>query len=110
MSVWVIIGLVGAGAVTLLLLMAALPQRKPHDLTKEEVANEIESFLSGTGGAFDWDEFCTFTLADPDLDKIRARCARLDQEFPPGSSGGYCNEEGMKVLRGYLEQLRVAGA
>ena len=108
MSVWVIIPLVVAGAVTLL-LMAGMPQRMLHNLTKEEVANEIESFLSGTGGAYDWDEFCTFTLADPQLDKIRARCARLDQEFPPGLSGGYCSEEGMKVLRAYVEQLRVAG-
>ena len=110
MSVWIIIGLVVASAVTLLLLIVALPQRKPHHLTKEEVAKEIESFLRGTGGAFDWDEFCTFTLADPELDEIRARCAELDQEFPPGLSGGYCNEAGLKVLRGYVDQLRVAGA
>jgi hypothetical protein len=86
--------------------MALLPQRKPHDLTKEEVANEIESFLGGKGGPFDWDDFCGFTLTDAELDRIRARSARLDQEFPPASSGEYCNDEGRKVLREYLVQLR----
>jgi hypothetical protein len=110
MSVLITIGLAVAGAVTLLLLVAALPPRKRNNLTKEEVAIEIEAFLSGTGGAVDWDEFCTFTLADPKLDKIRARCAGLDQEFPPGLSGGYCNEKGMEVLREYVEQLRVGAA
>ena len=110
MNVWVIIGLVVAGVVTLPLLMAALPQRRPHNLTREDVVNEIEAFLDGLGGAFDWDDFCTFTIADPELDKIRARCARLDEEFPPGSSGGYCNEEGMNVLREYVESLRRSSA
>jgi len=106
MNVWVIIGLVVAGVVTLPLLMAVLPQGKPYNLTREDVANEIEAFLHGTGGAFDWDDFCTFTIADPELDKIRARCAQLDEEFPPDSSGGYCNEKGMNILRGYVEGLR----
>jgi hypothetical protein len=106
MNVWVIIGLVVSGSVILLLLMAALPQRKPHELTREGVAGEIEAFLSGSGGAQDWSDFCTFNLADPELDEIRARCARLREEFPPGASGGYCNEEGMEVLRGYVLYLR----
>jgi hypothetical protein len=102
------IGLSMAGAVPL--LMAVLPQGKPHHLTREDLANEIEAFLNGTGGVFDWDEFCTFTIADPELDKIRERCARLDKEFPPSGSGGYCNEEGIKVLRDYIEVLRRLGA
>lgn len=106
MSVWIIIGLVVVGLSILLLLIAALPQGKPLNLTREDVASEIEAFLDGTGGAYDWDDFCTFTIADPELDKIRARCVQLDEEFPPGSSGGYCNEEGEKVLRDYVIDLR----
>jgi hypothetical protein len=73
------------------------------------VADEIDAFLNASGGAQDWSDFCTFTIADPELDEIRARCARLCLEFPPGPSGGYCNEEGLEVLRGYVEYLRRPG-
>ena len=110
MNPLIIAGLVVVGGVITMLVMAALPQRKPHKLTKDEVASEIEAFLNGKGGAFDWDDFCTFSIVDPELDLIRARCARLDKEFPSGSSGGYCNEEGMKVLREYAEYLRSSSA
>jgi hypothetical protein len=110
MNVWVIIGLVVAGVVALPLLMAALPPGRPHNLTREDVAAEIEAFLDSRGGAFDWDDFCTFTIADPELDKIRARCSQLDQEFPSGSAGGYCNEAGLNVLRGYVAELRRSNA
>ncbi len=91
--------------VSLPLLMALLPS-KPHNLTKEDVADEIEAFLNGAGGAYDWSDFCTFTIADPELDKIRARCAQLDIEFPPEKSGEYCGSEGIRVLRSYVEYLR----
>ncbi len=104
-----IIGLIVTGVVTLPFLIAALPQRKPHNLSREEVADEIEAFLNGSGGAHDWSDFCTFTISDPELDKIRARCAQLREEFPPDPSGGYCNEEGLVVLREYVKFLRGVG-
>lgn len=106
MNVWITIGLAVLIVLILLLFVAALPQRKPHNLTKDEVANEIEAFLNGTGGAYDWDGFCTFKLDNPKLEKIRARCAQLGDEFPSDASGDYCNEEGLKVLRGYVKDLR----
>ena len=106
MNIWIIIGLVVLVALILLLFVAALPQRKSHSLTKEEVANEIEAFLNGTSDAYAWDDFCTFKIVDPELEKIRIRCAQLDEEFPPDASGGYCNEDGLKILRGYVEYLR----
>ena len=40
-----------------------------------------------------------------ELDRIRQRCAQLNEEFPMGSSGGYCNDQGIEVLS-YLETLR----
>jgi hypothetical protein len=93
------------GVVALPLLMALL-QSKPHNLSKEDVADEIEAFLNGTCGDYAWSDFCTFTVADPELDKIRARCAQLDEEFPPEKLGEYCGSEGISVLRGYVEYLR----
>jgi hypothetical protein len=110
MNVWLIVGLAVAAVILLLALLAMLPQ-KPHKLTKDEVADEIEAFLEGRGGTGDWDDFCTFTIADPELDRIRARCARLGEEFPPHAwMGGYCNEEGLKVLQEYVVYLRGSGS
>jgi hypothetical protein len=83
---------------------------KAFNLTKQDVANEIEKFLKAEGGPFDWDDFCTFQIVDPELDRIRLRCAQLDEEFPAGASGGYCNEQGIEVLNGYLERLRQPAA
>lgn len=100
-----IAALVFFGAVSLVLVIAMLPST-PHNLTKKEVADEIQSFLDGTGGAQDWSDFCTFSIVDPELDKIRARCAQLGEEFPPEQPGEYCGSAGREVLRRYVTQLR----
>ena len=39
--------------------------------TKEEVANIIEAFITGRGGPWDWDDFCSIKIADPYLDSVR---------------------------------------
>jgi hypothetical protein len=78
----------------------------PHNYTKQEVAGVLDDFLNGGGGPYDFDDFCTFTIADPELDKIRERCAGLGEEFPPEKPGQYCGSEGMDVMRGYISYLR----
>jgi hypothetical protein len=78
----------------------------PHNYTKLEVAEVIDDFLNGRGGPYDFDDFCTFTITDPELDKIRERCADLQEEFPPEKPGQYCGSKGMDVLRVYVSQLR----
>jgi hypothetical protein len=108
MKILVIIVLIVVGLVVIFLVLAALPPGKPHELTKQQVADTIEAFLKAEGRAYDWDDFCTFRIADPELDQIRARCAQLDKEFPPGPlvGYGYCNDQGRKVLEEYVEYLR----
>ena len=41
----------------------------------------IEQFLDGTGGRWDWDDFVSLRIEDPELDAIRLRCARLQDEI-----------------------------
>ena len=48
--------------------------------TKAEVADIIEQFLDGTGGRWDWDDFTSVKIVDPDLDTIRVRCIELHDE------------------------------
>jgi len=74
--------------------------------TNSEVATIIEQFLKGTGGAWDWDNFCSNLIADPDLDHIRALCDSARFTYPPTEKGHYCSAEGRAFLRGLVEKLR----
>ena len=68
----------------------------------------IESFLDGTGGDWDWDDFMSVSTGDPFLDSIRMRCAQLPEEFPAEKQGHYCGPGGVEVLRGFVRELRAA--
>ena len=74
-----------------------------HDMSKEEVAVEIENFLEGKGGDWDWDDFLSVRQKDPYLDRVRIKCDTLP---PAGNEGGYCSEEGYEVLRNLVKELR----
>jgi hypothetical protein len=75
-------------------------------VSKEDVVKYIEDFLSGKGGPWDWDDFISIRIKNnPELEAIRLRCGRLPDDSPP-DQGGYCNAEGIKVLRQILDELR----
>jgi hypothetical protein len=75
--------------------------------TREEVAKIFEDFLSDRGGAWDWDDFISFSLDDQELEAIRIRCARLDSEFRATEKGHFCGPGGLEIIRGYIRQLRA---
>jgi len=75
--------------------------------TKSEVAGIIEMFLDGTGGKWDWDEFCSCRISDPYLDSIRIQCDGLSLSHPPTEKGHYCNETGRNILRELVVRLRA---
>lgn len=101
-------------AVALLLLALLLPllpfllwlgRRRSH-VSPADVADTLETFLTGTGRPRDWDRFLSSPLSDPALEAIRLRCGHLPEEFPPHRAGEYCSEAGMQVIREALEHLR----
>ncbi len=73
--------------------------------TKLAVAEIIEQFLDGTGGPWDWDDFTSIRIADPELDAIRVRCVELCDST---STGQYCGPEGFAEMRRMVDQLRSA--
>jgi hypothetical protein len=79
-------------------------------LSKNEVADIIENFLSKTDQTWDWDDFISIRLSDPEVDKVRQHCARIREDFPPDEPGEYTNEAGRAVLRKLASELRVSGA
>jgi len=77
--------------------------------TKQEVSDIIEHFIDGTGGKWDWDDFCSLRIADPDLDLIRVKCSGLDSTHPPAVKGHFCNENGIRLMREMVQSLRGSG-
>ena len=46
------------------------------------ISRTIRAFLNGSGGGWDWDDFTSCSIRDPDLDSIRERAAAV--ELPGG--------------------------
>jgi hypothetical protein len=78
-----------------------------QSMTRADVAKTIEDFLAGTGQPWDWDDFTSVHISDPNLEAIRKRCAQLDLEFPPEKTGHYCGPAGFEVLRQFVRELRA---
>ena len=74
--------------------------------TPAEVANIIEQFLEGTGGQWDWDDFCSIRIADPELDRVRLSCCVLSEKYPATEKSHYCSNEGFEVMRRLITELR----
>jgi hypothetical protein len=68
-------------------------------VTLAEVARYIDDFLAGSGGRWDWDDFISIPLEDPELEVIRKQCAALPDRYPPTQPRQYCSQEGLAELR-----------
>jgi hypothetical protein len=75
-------------------------------MSKLEVAEQLDSFLSGRGENWDWDDFMSVKINDPELDRIRVLCAGLPKKYPAQIQGAYCNDQGLAVLQSLLQELR----
>lgn len=80
---------------------------KKSKLSKLEVAQILQDFLDGTGQPWAWDDFTLGpSFEDSYLDRIRVRCLRLGEEFPPTKPHHYCSEQGLEVIRAYIRELK----
>ena len=75
-------------------------------VTKEQVVLEIDKFLAVEGGAYDWVNFCSIRIDDPELNNVRILCADLPIAYPPVSGGQYCADEGLDELLKIANELR----
>jgi hypothetical protein len=76
------------------------------DRSRGEIADIIERFLDGICSKWEWDDFCSWPIQDPQLEQVRLRCALLPQEFPAEQKWQYCAEAGMAVMRQFICDLR----
>jgi hypothetical protein len=74
--------------------------------TPNEVAQYIENFLTGKGGAWDWDDFTSVPITNPNLEAIRIKCGEVSFTHP-STQGHWCNQAGLEILRDLAAKLRV---
>ncbi|OYY91716.1 MAG: hypothetical protein B7Y45_01720 [Sphingomonas sp. 28-66-16] len=53
------------------LFQRPLGLKRSSDLNPVDVARYLSDFLDGSGGAWDWDDFTSISIADSELDSIR---------------------------------------
>jgi hypothetical protein len=71
--------------------------------TKADVADIIERFLDGSGGEWNWDDFLSSPIGNPELDQVRQRCnATRDDTY----TNQWCGPEGIADLRRIVAELR----
>ena len=83
---------------------------KPIEMSRRELADEIEAFLNGTGAAWEWDDLCSARLVDPELERLRQECCDVNERFPATSPENFCSDEGMAFLRKVVSHLRDGAA
>ena len=76
-------------------------------LNKADVAKYLEDFVNNAGGQWDWDDFTSIPIADPDLDKVRQFCEEARQRWPAPDGRGWCSDEGLDQIRALAAQLRA---
>jgi hypothetical protein len=77
------------------------------ELSREDVADTIETFVSGMGAESDWDDFISIPIKDPELESIRIRCALMRDEFPPTHPRDFCSDAGLETMRRIAAGLRA---
>lgn len=51
--------------------------------SKTEVVAYIDDFVDGKGGDWDWDDFTSVPIDEPELDRIRLLCSSMRDIDPP---------------------------
>jgi len=60
----------------------AYPKRRGAD----EVASYLRAFINGGGDEWDWDDFTSVPIADPELDSIRRRADAVELPVTDGGA------------------------
>ena len=76
------------------------------NFTKAEAARLIVSFVDGSCGVWDWDDFTSARQDDPKVEAARLRLIDIHDEYPSGKSTVYCSPEGISIMLEIAESLR----
>jgi uncharacterized membrane protein YraQ (UPF0718 family) len=99
---------IGIGAI---LTVGFLDRRfaKPRLRSRAEVAEILQEVVDGFYDELAWNAFSRYRIQDSALDKIRLRCAALEEDYPARVSGRLLSEAGEDVLREIIKELERMG-
>lgn len=63
-----------------------------------ECSTAIDSFLNGSCGEYDWDDFISIQSSNSAVQLIKNYCAESDIRYPPDTVGHWCNDRGAQKL------------
>lgn len=73
--------------------------------SQSDVANILQDFLAGSERSWEWDDFISVQIENPELELVRIECLRIRYEHPAGPLGPWCDEEGMEIIRTLANEL-----
>ena len=103
--VWLSLGVI---IILLLVILAKSKWRKYDNMTLttgEELADIIETFLDNTASSLDHENFEDIWLKD-EHENLRQIVIDLPYTHPSTDPDQYCNDEGLKIMRQFIEGLR----
>jgi hypothetical protein len=85
------------------------PSDKRESLSEEKryIARAIRHFLDGSTGEWDWEDFTSAPLKNPQTEEIRQFCAATNRLFPPTENGDWCSEAGSDAMRAIQLRLEI---
>lgn len=76
------------------------------DPTREEIIQIITNFLEDKSSGYEWDDFTTFPLKAPELEKIRRDCYEVYCQYPSGRRDKWCSDKGIERLKEILLKVK----
>jgi len=83
--------------ILLIKLAEVLGLKTSANLTAQDVEAYLQDFLDGRGGEWDWDDFTSIPITDPELEDIRR--GALDVDLP-------LDDQGRTQLQSLLDRVR----
>ena len=67
-------------------------------MNRDECSKQIDAFLAGTCGDYDWDDFISTRSTDPDIKSVIDYCSNSRDIYPPEKPGNWCGAVGATKL------------
>ena len=84
--------------VAIIIKLIILPFERPKEISSKEVRDYLQDMINASGTAFDWDDFTSIRIKNPELEKIRSQASEI--ELP-------INEAGKQKLRDLLKEIEI---
>ncbi len=79
------------------------------DLSKDEYISFLRSWIADTCGEWDYDDYTSVKVSDPQIESIRQRLIRLSDKYPPRHKHElYNRDEGDQEVLVMIKELEKA--